>query len=220
MDVKLVAALSGGIEVEITAMDQAVAHRLGELLARLADNYKTLIDQAQAFAEDVTTALEEAVQNQSLTADVLFDSDYVLIPGTEPQQFNARFTQGMEKILEPILAKHLTITPAPIFCITQDRNGYVPVHNRAVSQPQRPGDVVWNTKHSRNKRIFNDRVGLACSRSIKPFLIQYYHRDMGGGIYQLIKEFNAPLFIAGRHWGTVRLAWMMEKGTAFLSNAA
>ena len=37
----------------------------------------------------------------------------------------------------------------------------MPVHNRIYSQPQRPGDVVWNTANSGNRRIFNDDAGLA-----------------------------------------------------------
>jgi hypothetical protein len=36
------------------------------------------------------------------------------------------------------------------FCVAIDRNGYLPVHNRIYAQPQRPGDVAWNTANSRN----------------------------------------------------------------------
>ena len=47
-----------------------------------------------------------------------------------------------------------------------DRNGYVPMHNRQYSQPRR--DVAWDTVHCRNRRIFNDRTGLAAARNLEP----------------------------------------------------
>ena len=48
------------------------------------------------------------------------------------------------------------------FAAMIDRNGYLPVHNKIYSYPQRPGDVTWNTANSRNRRIFNDPA--ACRR--------------------------------------------------------
>ena len=32
-----------------------------------------------------------------------------------------------------------------VFCVMIDRNGYLPVHNKIYSHPQRPGDVAFNT---------------------------------------------------------------------------
>ena len=43
--------------------------------------------------------------------------------------------------------------------------------------------------------MFNDRVGLAAGRSQKPFLVQIYRRDMGGGKFALMKDVSAPITI-------------------------
>lgn len=80
-------------------------------------------------------------------------------------------------------------------------------HNRKYCQPQRPGDTVWNTANSRYRRIFNDRTGLASARNQRPFLLQTYRRDMGGGRFVVLKEATAPIIVAGRHWGGLRLAF-------------
>jgi methyl-accepting chemotaxis protein len=85
----------------------------------------------------------------------------------------------------------------------------VPVHNRRVSQPQRPGDPVWNTANSRNKRIFDDRAGIAAARSARPFLVQAYARDMGGGQMVMLREVDAPIRALGRHWGGFRTAYRL-----------
>jgi methyl-accepting chemotaxis protein len=94
-----------------------------------------------------------------------------------------------------------------VFCIAVDRNGYVATHNKRYCQPQRAGDTAWNTANSRYRRIFNDRTGLASARNQRPFLLQTYRRDMGGGNFVLLKEASAPVTVAGRHWGGVRLAF-------------
>ena len=41
----------------------------------------------------------------------------------------------------------------------------------------------------------------------RPFLLQTYRRDMGGGVKVVMKEVDAPITVAGRHWGGLRLAW-------------
>ena len=41
----------------------------------------------------------------------------------------------------------------------------------------------------------------------KPFLLQTYRRDMGGGRFVLLKEAAAPITVNGRQWGGLRLAF-------------
>jgi methyl-accepting chemotaxis protein len=38
-------------------------------------------------------------------------------------------------------------------------------------------------------------------------LLQTYRRDMGGGQFVLMKDASAPVFVAGRHWGGVRVGY-------------
>jgi methyl-accepting chemotaxis protein len=87
-----------------------------------------------------------------------------------------------------------------------DRNGYLPTHNRKFSKPQ-GADPVWNAANCRNRRIFNDRTGLAAGRNTRRFLLQTYRRDMGGGNFVLMKDLSAPIFVRGRHWGGLRLGY-------------
>lgn len=41
--------------------------------------------------------------------------------------------------------------------------------------------------------------------------MQTYRRDMGGGVFAILKEADAPISIGGRHWGNVRLAYRVER---------
>jgi methyl-accepting chemotaxis protein len=95
------------------------------------------------------------------------------------------------------------------FCAAVDRNGYLPVHNRKYSFPQRPREQAWNTANSRNRRIFDDRAGLAAARNVRPYIIQVYPRDMGNGITIIMREIDAPIRIFGKHWGGFRSAYKL-----------
>lgn len=96
-----------------------------------------------------------------------------------------------------------------VFCAAIDLNGYLPVHNTKYAHPQRPRDVAWNTANSRNRRIFDDRAGLLAARNTRPFLVQVYQRDLGGGQLVMMKEIDAPIMVKGRHWGGFRTSYKL-----------
>ena len=109
----------------------------------------------------------------------------------------------MPQVQEDILNAHEDV----IFCISLDTQAYAATHNNIYSQPQRPDDPVWNIANCRNRRKFDDRVGLAAARNTRPFLLQAYRRDMGGGNFAMCKDVSAPIYVNGRHWGGLRVGY-------------
>jgi len=165
------------------------------------------VKAAQEAAAEVAGLLEEAVRTGAVTVADLFDEDYRSIDGTAPQQHLTRFVPLAERLFPQVQERMLGLSDKVVFCIAVDRNGYIACHNRKYNNPQRPGELAWNTANSRNRRIFADRTGLASARNQRPFLLQTYRRDMGGGNYVILKEAAAPIAVCGRHWGGVRLAF-------------
>ena len=139
----------------------------------------------------------------------MFDTDYVEIPGTNPVQHRTRILNWADRALPPFQEAFLAKDPRMVFCVMIDRNGYLPVHNKIYSHPQRPGDVAWNTANSRNRRIFNDPAGLAAGRNQRSYLIQSYARDMGNGKTVMMREIDVPIRVNGRHWGGFRTAYKL-----------
>lgn len=164
------------------------------------------IRTARDIAATISAAFERNVVSGAIGMDALFDRQYRQIAGSSPVQMMTRFTEFTDRVLPAILEPVATSDDRVAFCAAVDENGYLPTHNRKFSHPQRPGDTDWNTANCRNRRIFNDRVGLAAGRSIEPFLVQTYRRDMGAGNFVLMKDISAPIFVNGRHWGGLRLA--------------
>jgi methyl-accepting chemotaxis protein len=211
-------AIEGDVRRTTSALDGAlgrtdtflkISEQLLEMVAECgvetADT--PFIRAVQQAAAQVATLLEDAMRTGVIGEADLFDERYVVVEGSAPQQHLTRFVSLAERLFPQVQEKLLTLSDKVVFCIAVDRNGYVPCHNQKYNQPQRPGDVVWNTANCRNRRIFNDRTGLASARNQRPFLLQTYRRDMGGGQFIVMKEAAAPITVKGRHWGGVRLAF-------------
>jgi methyl-accepting chemotaxis protein len=165
------------------------------------------IRAVQNAAGQISQLLEDALRTGAISAADLFDSDYRAVQGSQPQQHLTRFVALAERLFPQVQEKLLGLSDKVVFCIAADRNGYIACHNRQYNQAQRSGDVAWNTANCRNRRIFNDRTGLASGRNTRPFLLQTYRRDMGGGRFIVMKEAAAPITVAGKHWGGLRLAF-------------
>jgi methyl-accepting chemotaxis protein len=165
------------------------------------------IQAAQKAASQVATLLADALRTGAIREAELFDERYVPVPGSDPAQVTTCFVDLAERLFPQVQEKLLSLSGKVVFGIAVDRNGYIACHNRQYNQPQRPGDPLWNAANCRNRRIFNDRTGLASARNQRPFLLQTYRRDMGGGNFVVMKEAAAPITVQGRHWGGLRLAF-------------
>lgn len=180
---------------------------LQNFVQRLVNAESTFVVAAQDTAAKLSMALAQAMAAGRISEEDLFTTEMRLVPGSDPEQFIAPFTALTDELFPAIQDSVLTLDPAIQFCAAVTNVGYLPTHNRKFSEPQRPGDRDWNIGHSRNRRIFDDRAGLAASRNSRPFLLQAYTRDMGGGVTVRLKEVDAPIIVAGRRWGNLRLAY-------------
>ncbi|WP_194095266.1 methyl-accepting chemotaxis protein [Marivivens aquimaris] len=171
-----------------------------------ASQDQRFINYVRDLAQTISKKFEEAIDRGNIRLDDLFDRNYTPIPNTNPEQMMTRFTRFTDSVLPQYLEAAAYFDQRVVFCAAVDDNGYLPTHNAKFSLPQGP-DPVWNTAHCRNRRIFNDRVGLKAGRSREPFLLQVYRRDMGGGEFRMMKDLSAPIIVKGKHWGGLRFAY-------------
>jgi methyl-accepting chemotaxis protein len=164
------------------------------------------IEAVQSGAARLSAALEQAVAQGRISMADLFDEKYQPVAGSNPAQVTTRFVALTDELFPPVQEELLAFDRKVVFCAAVDRNGFLPTHNVKFSRPQ-GSDAVWNAAHARNRRLFNDRTGLAAGRNERRFLLQTYRRDMGGGQRVLMKDLSAPITVQGRHWGGLRLAY-------------
>jgi methyl-accepting chemotaxis protein len=207
LPVKIVNVSSLGLHVAVGDPSHPQMPAFHARCAAVHDEYLPMVQLVQAFARDVQGAMARLCDDGELTSKDLFDTHYKPIPNTNPQQFTNRALAALERVLPPIQEDYLKRDRRLVFALSIDRNGYIPVHNAIYSQPQRPNDPVWNAANCRNRRLFDDRAGITAGRSTRPFTLQAYQRDMGGGNFVLMREVDAPITVRDEHWGGVRMAY-------------
>jgi Methyl-accepting chemotaxis protein len=206
MEAMIAAVSSFGIHVQFLRLTPEKRQTLQAFIDKAKIDDQAYVNKAQATAGQITSQLEQAIRAGRISKAALFDSDYEPVRNSSPQQYQAQFTDLCEELFPPIIEPVIESDQSLVFCIACDRNGYLPVHNRKYSHPQRPGDSAWNTVNARNKRIFDDNTGLLAARNERPFLVQLYARDMGGAQPVMLREVDAPIVLAGERWGNVRVA--------------
>ena len=198
-----------GAQARFEAADAALKEKIEDKLWSIQDENTESVTRAMQAGRALTRIFEDGVRSGAISIDDMFDENYVEIAGSNPLQHRTRVLDWADRALPPFQEAFLTKDPRMAFCVMIDRNGYLPVHNKIYSHPQRPGDVAWNTANSRNRRIFNDPAGLAAGRNQRAYLIQSYARDMGNGQTVMMREIDVPVRVNGRHWGGFRTAYKL-----------
>lgn len=199
---------SRGLHLAFKNLAPEARAALTATLAGIREGNKEFVARAVEAAAEVAAAFENAVSSGKISFDDLFDNNYIPIPDTNPVQYRTRFLDLMEKILPPILFPRTETDKRTVLCVAIDRNGYIPVHRPHHSQPQRPDDVEWNAVHCRNRRIYNDPKRLAAARNTRPYLIQQYTREYEHK-KQVLRPIAAPVRVFGKHWGAVRVSYVV-----------
>ena len=154
--------------------------------------------------------IEGGVADGRVELEAVFDTNYVVMPGTNPIQYETGFCEFADAYVRPILDRLMGEEPRLIATAITDINGYLPTHISARSLPQRPNDPEWNAEHCRNRRNFLDDITRRAIASDKEAMLATYGMEMGGGRYLPVKNVFVPLFIRGRRWGNFELAYRDE----------
>jgi len=198
-----------GVLAQFERPDAALKEAIEDALWAIHDENTEFVTRAMEAGVALTKIFENGVASGAISIEDMFDTDYVEIPSTNPVQHRTKVLDWADRALPAFQETFLAKDPRMAFCAMIDRNGYLPVHNKIYSHPQRPGDVTWNTANSRNRRIFNDAAGLAAGRNQRAYMVQSYARDMGNGKAVMMREIDVPVRVKGRHWGGFRTAYRL-----------
>ncbi|MBV9459577.1 MAG: methyl-accepting chemotaxis protein, partial [Bradyrhizobium sp.] len=209
--------LAKGVDLssrDLKRADERVAKLLDVsegLIAMIADSGvetsdAPLIRVVVDTAKRISAEFEAAIGRGEITLERLMDENYREIPGTDPKQYLTNYVEFTDRVLPAIQDPIQKSDPRIVFCVAWAKGGYLPTHNPNYRQPQGK-DPVWNNANCRNRRLFNDRAVKKVAANTRPFLVQTYRRDMGGGNFVLMKDLSSPIVIRGRHWGAFRMGF-------------
>ncbi|MHC1950007.1 methyl-accepting chemotaxis protein [Bradyrhizobium sp. UFLA06-06] len=198
-----------GSQARFEAVTAELREKIEDRMWAIHEENAELVTRAIEAGSALNKIFENGLASGAIAIADMFDTDYVEIADTNPVQYRTKMLDWAERTLPAFQEAFLARDKRMAFCVMIDQNGYLPVHNKLYSQPQRPGDVAYNTANSRNRRIFNDAAGLAAGRNQRAYLIQTYARDMGGGNTVMMREIDVPIRVRGRHWGGFRTAYKL-----------
>jgi methyl-accepting chemotaxis protein len=211
----------GPLQAEVRALSDDGAHvtflqptaeeeaRVLAVIKAAEDANKPLIAMVQTAATEIALAFERGLAAGRVSLNDLLTVDYRRIPGTDPIQYDTPAIDFYEEILPELIVRYRAQVPDCLSIFASDRNSFVPVHLPEYSQPQRPGEYLWNDLHSRNKRIFERSKMLVASRNQAPSMLTAFMRHMPDNKYYPSKLVGAPIFVRGHLWGNFIVALPM-----------
>jgi len=160
--------------------------------------FDALVDSTTALRDDVLACLGRHAAGGAN----IFDQQYRPIPQSDPPRYTTSYDRAVERDLQQLFDRVLTDLPGAAYALAVDNRGFAPTHNTKFSRPptgQREHDLIY----CRNKRIFDDPVGIRLAKNRQPFLLQTYLRDTG----EVINDLSMPIMFQGKHWGAVRIGY-------------
>ncbi len=168
------------------------------------------LDASITRAGQCRDQIQTVLETLQAAGTTIFDQSYRLIPGTEPRQYLAAYTEKLATEVQAECDRLVRATPGGKVAFVVDQRGYCPVNNSWFSKKQ-TGDPSVDLMNSRDKRMFEDPSGLRAARNEERFLLHTYVRDTG----EIMTEIDSPIFVARRLWGNLRLGFdasVMLKG--------
>ena len=161
--------------------------------------------KAQETMRSIQAAIEHGIESGEIAMSDVFDREYRLIEGSNPEQYDNRFCDFADRHVRPILDRVKSNDDRLIGSAITDVNGYLPTHLTERSHTPGP-DPLWNDAHCRNKRIMMDETTAAAIVSEKPAMLATYRMELGEKFIP-VKNVFVPLWVKGRRWGNYELAY-------------
>ena len=161
--------------------------------------------KAQETMRSIQAAIERGIDSGEIAMGDVFDREYRLIEGSNPEQYDNRFCDFADKYVRPLLDRVKSNDDRLIGSAITDVNGYLPTHLTERSHTPGP-DPLWNDAHCRNKRIMMDDTTAAAIVSEKPAMLATYRMELGEKFIP-VKNVFVPLWVKGRRWGNYELAY-------------
>jgi methyl-accepting chemotaxis protein len=176
----------------------SVTEKMLEMVSRINTGEGTF-DTIMSWAQDTRNQFEHELQTIHTKGVNLFDNRYQEVSGTDPKKFETSFTAAVQQKMCEEYDTAKSQMNGVIYCLAIDKNGYLPAHHTAFSQPM-TGDPEKDILNSRHQRVYknNKTEKRRCSHT-EPLLLQTYMRDTG----EVLNDLSMPIYIDGRHWGAL-----------------
>ncbi|MDZ3831743.1 MAG: methyl-accepting chemotaxis protein [Sphingopyxis sp.] len=167
-----------------------------------------IIELAAGVRDEFVAIAEAAIAAGELTMEQLFDTNYVRVPGSNPERFRTSLSDWADVNWRPLFDRVVVSNPHLKMSSAADMNGFLPTHISECSRAP-TGELEHDTAHCRNGRILFDTTDAAAKRSNASFFMSVYRQEGDGTNYVTVRNVYTPAIINGRRWGDVEVAYQL-----------
>ena len=192
-------------ELEITAseMFDRIVH------AGLSPEDSAMVSQAQEMVQAIGLHTEAALASGAISMSKVFYTEYVPVPGTNPQLYRTRLTDWADAEWRPFLDRAKATDPRVLAAACTDMSGFLPTH--ITERSRKPtGDFNHDTQFCRNGRIMLEATDRKAKVSTASYMMAVYRQEGDGENYHVVRNVYVPLMIGGRRWGDFELAYSFD----------
>ncbi|MEO9463048.1 MAG: methyl-accepting chemotaxis protein [Marinomonas sp.] len=192
-----------GLEDTANTMFDRIVH------AGLSPNDSMNVKLAQSYAQIIKDLTEAGLARGELSADALFDRNYIEIQDSNPVRYQTQLWDWAHENWRPILDEARASNSNLTAAACTDVNGYLPTHISEHSK-EPTGDLAYDTKYCRNGRIIFDARDKIAKASDAPFTMGVYRQEGDGKNYVLVRNIYIPLYFEGKRWGDFEMAYQLR----------
>ena len=168
-----------------------------------------IVELATSFRDELVAVTERAIESGELRMDQLFDTDYRLVAGTNPELYRTSLSDWADANWRPLFDRLRTTQASVIMCSAADMNGFLPTH--VTEHSRKPiGELAHDTRYCRNGRILLDPVDMKAKASSAPFFMNVYRQEGDGTNYLVVRNVYSPVIVQGRRWGDFEVAYQIR----------
>jgi methyl-accepting chemotaxis protein len=157
-------------------------------------------------ARSVGEAATSAVSSGEIDLATVLSNSYSTVPDSDPPIYTHPAQALLTQLARPHQERARQL-PGFFGMSFTDRNCFGAVAMPERSLPQRQGDRAWNAEYSRAGLIYTYPETKVQVLTEAPFCLKAYRRPLTEGGIVLLKQVIASIFVAGRHWGVLQLAY-------------
>lgn len=146
-------------------------------------------------ARNLEIALEAAIDNNILTQEEIFDSQYVPISGTEPQLFHTKFDTYIDESYSQFQGAFFKDSSV-VYARPMDLNGYVPMQGSGNITNSKSLKIIVDP--AAKQILAGKRISRVVANTVDGFVQDYISEDKNEHIW----EFSTPVYVKGERWGS------------------
>ncbi|WP_010215028.1 methyl-accepting chemotaxis protein [Sphingomonas sp. PAMC 26621] len=157
-------------------------------------------------ARSVGEAATAAIASGEIDLATMLSDTYAPVQESDPPLFTHPAQALLTRLARPH-QENARQLPGFFGMSFTDRNCFGAVAMPERSLPQQKGNRPWNAEYSRAGLIYTYPETRIQVRTATPFCLKAYRRPLTSGGVVLLKQVIASIWVAGRHWGILQLAY-------------